>query len=39
MMISGRSRLDVARELNIADATLRGWMEAEQPVNGVEVLH
>lgn len=36
---TGRSRLDVSRELNIADATLRGWMEAEQPVNGVEVLN
>lgn len=34
----GRSRLDVARELGFADATLRGWMEAE-PVNGVEVLN
>lgn len=38
-LATGRSRLDVSRELNIADATLRGWMDAEQPVNGVEVLH
>lgn len=38
-MAGGRSRLDVARELGFADATLRGWMEAEQPVNGVEVLN
>lgn len=38
-LATGRSRLDVSRELNIADATLRGWMEAEQPVNGVEVLN
>lgn len=36
-LAAGRSRLDVSRELNIADATLRGWMEAEQPMNGVEV--
>lgn len=33
---SGRSRLEVARELGFADATLRGWMEAS---NGVELLN
>lgn len=38
-LATGRSRLDVARELGFADNTLRGWMDAEQPVNGVEVLN
>lgn len=38
-MEGGRSRLDISRELNIADGTLRSWMEAEQPSNGVGSLN
>jgi hypothetical protein len=33
---AGRSRSEVARELNISEATLRNWMEA---TNGIEVTH